>query len=90
MTYIAHDTVKTAAVIDARGWLGRVADWFKAAMAPRTRHEIDPRNDHLLRDVGLLADGEVNDSNPLSYSMIGSNIRFIDLFLINHLDRGPR
>lgn len=97
MTYICHDTVKTTvkngAVIDVKGWMSRIADWMKSG---RESHRLDPRNEHLMRDVGITVDQTPGifksgpASHQLPYSTAGSKIRFIDLFLSEHLDRGPR
>ena len=97
MTYICHDTVKTTekinAVIDVKGWMSRIADWMKST---RDGQRLDPRNEHLMRDVGVSpgdAPGIFKSApvtNQLPYSKIGANIRFIDLFLSEHMDRGPR
>ena len=93
MTYTCHDTVKTNAVIDVKGWMSRIANWMTAS---RTDHHLDLRNEHLMRDVGIFpgdAPG-IFKSGPavhqLPNSAMGNNTTFIDLFLSEHMDRGPR
>jgi len=98
MAYICHDTVKTTAAIEVKGWMSRVATWLNSALANRPIHQLDPRNEHLLRDAGLLdtahsnaiSRGQLTALDQLPYSKVGGHIRFIDLFLNEHLDRGPR
>ena len=93
MTYICHDSAKTTAVIDVKGWMNRIAGWMSSAPSS---HLIDPRNEHLLRDIGMtVADNpaafkSAPTTNLLPYSTTGNNIDFIDLFLFEHLGRGSR
>ncbi|MDH3741998.1 MAG: hypothetical protein OER56_10420 [Hyphomicrobiales bacterium] len=93
MTYICHDTVKTNAVIDVKGWMSRIANWMKSTP---DNHRLDPRNEHLMRDAGI-SPGDAPDAfksapatNQMPYLMVGNDTRFIDLFLSEHLDRRPR
>ena len=96
MTYICHDTVKTTPVQGFKGWMSEFAGWLQATLASPSGNRLDPRNEHLQRDIGIhVADvpGIFKSGPPsggLPHSAMDNNIRFVDLFLSEHLDRGPR
>jgi hypothetical protein len=90
MTYICHDTASTARASAPRGWLSEFADWVNVLFQRDKGETIDPRNEHLMRDAGLHpAPRMMSISDQLPYSMMGTSIHFIDLFLAGHIDRAP-
>ncbi len=100
MAYITHDTVKNAAGNNiVGGWSSRIASWLKELWTAPSGHLLDPYNEHLLRDVGLTPDSRSNAidwrrakrlSNQILATPAGNNPTFIDLYIYEHLDRGPR
>ena len=96
MTYICHDTITTNG-FGVKGWMTRIAGWFSLLSPQLAKDQIDPLNEHLMRDAGITdrpsrsAIGTIDRAaDQLPYSMMGNNIRFADLFLAEHLDRGPK
>ena len=93
MTDIYIERPKSTATINFGAWTARISSWLASYQAKSSGHQLDPYNEHLLRDAGIsrfALTGVSASDHPKAlnatrlHTPMGNNISLVDLYVHEH------